>query len=38
VWRKGFFAFRYKGNHKDLTVAYDWPEDISDEEILKRLV
>ncbi len=22
VWRKGFFAFEYKGKHKDLTAAY----------------
>jgi hypothetical protein len=22
VWRKGFFAFEYKGRHKDLTAAY----------------
>ncbi len=23
VWRKGFFAFEYKGKHKDLDDAYD---------------
>ncbi len=22
MWRKGFFAFEYKGKHKDLTAAY----------------
>jgi type II restriction/modification system DNA methylase subunit YeeA len=22
VWRRGFFAFEYKGRHKDLTAAY----------------
>jgi hypothetical protein len=23
VWKKGFFAFEYKGKHKDLKAAYD---------------
>ncbi|MDP9476506.1 MAG: class I SAM-dependent DNA methyltransferase, partial [Actinomycetota bacterium] len=23
VWRKGYFAFEYKGRHKDLTAAYN---------------
>lgn len=23
VWKKGFFAFEYKGKHKDLNAAYD---------------
>lgn len=38
VWYRGRFAIEYKGKHKDLGAVYGWPEDISDEEIMKNLL
>lgn len=38
VWFRGHFAIEYKDTHEDLSAAYGWPADISDEEILKNLL
>ena len=43
VWSKDRFAWEYKGKRKYATLdqavfdAYEWPHDLSDDEILARL-